>query len=70
MINFFASKWKTNNVTKMSHIFSGCKSLSSFPDILKWNVNNVSDMSNIFSGCASLSFCLIYQYGTLIMLLI
>ena len=31
------SKWNTNNVTDMSFLFNGCKSLSSLPDISKWN---------------------------------
>ena len=36
-------------------MFSGCKSLSSLPDISKWNTNNVTDMREMFSGCKSLS---------------
>ena len=39
----------------MSNMFSGCKSLSSLPDISKWNINNVKNMSFMFEGCKSLS---------------
>jgi len=44
-----------NNITNMSHIFDGCRSLSSLSDISKWNTNNVTDMSSMFDGCKSLS---------------
>ena len=43
------------NITNMSEMFRGCKSLSSLPDISKWNTSNVIDMSEMFSGCNSLS---------------
>ena len=43
-----------DNVTNMNHMFDGCSSLSSLPDISKWNTINVINMSNIFSGCSSL----------------
>ena len=39
----------------MDYMFSGCSSLSSFPDISKWNTNNVTNMDYMFSGCSSLS---------------
>ena len=39
----------------MNHMFSGCSSLSSLPDISKWNINNITNMSYMFSGCESLS---------------
>ena len=32
-------------------MFSGCKSLSSLPDISKWNTSNVTDMRWMFDGC-------------------
>ena len=38
----------------MSHMFYGCKSLNSLPDISKWNTNKVTDMSGMFSECESL----------------
>ena len=44
-----------NNITNISHMFCGCKSLISLPDISKWNTSNVNDMSNMFYGCSSLS---------------
>ena len=44
-----------NNITNMSCMFCGCKSLSSLPDISKWNTSNVNNMSYMFYGCESLS---------------
>ena len=64
------SAWDTKNVTNLSHMFFYCKSLSSLPDISKWNTKNVSDMSYMFHECESLNSLLIYQHGTLKMLLI
>ena len=40
-----------NNITNMSHMFDGCKSLSSIPDIYNWNTINATDMSYLFSEC-------------------
>jgi len=40
-----------NNVTNMSSMFHGCKSLSLLPDISKWNTNNVTNMSSMFHDC-------------------
>ena len=42
------------NVNNMSHMFSGCNSLISLPDISKWDTSNVKFMSDMFSGCKSL----------------
>ena len=39
------SKWKTNNVKNMSHIFYKCEPLKYLPDISKWNSNNVTNMN-------------------------
>ena len=39
------------NITNMSEMFRGCKSLSSLPDISKWNTSNVTDMICMFDGC-------------------
>ena len=39
----------------MSELFSGCKSLSSLPDISKWNTKNIDKIEKIFYGCISLS---------------
>ena len=44
-----------DNVTNMSYMFDGCKSLTNLPDISKWNTNNITDMSCMFGGCSSLS---------------
>ena len=45
------SKWITNNVTDISYLFYGCKSLYSLPDISKWNTNKVTKISCLFEGC-------------------
>ena len=42
------------SLKKMSHIFYGCNSLISLPDISKWNTENVYNMSYLFYGCNSL----------------
>ena len=44
-----------NKITNMSHMFCGCKSLSSLPDISKWDTSNVNNMSYMFYWCSSLS---------------
>ena len=44
-----------NNVTDMSFMFDGCKSLLSLPDISKWDTNKVINMSRMFNKCSSLS---------------
>jgi surface protein len=42
------------NIIDMNHMFEGCSSLKSLPDISKWNTNNVTNMSYMFNGCSSL----------------
>ena len=42
------------NVTNISFLFEGCKSLISVPDISDWDTSNITDMSYIFSNCVSL----------------
>ena len=44
----------SNKVTDMSHMFSGCYSLKSLPDMSNWNTKNVTNMSYMFCGCESL----------------
>ena len=44
------SKWKTDKVKNISHMFDGCQSLKSLPDLSKWNTKNVHDMNSIFKG--------------------
>ena len=38
----------------MNHLFEGCLSLISIPDISNWDITNVADISDIFSKCYSL----------------
>ena len=38
----------------MSHLFDGCYSLKSLPDISKFDTKNVTDMSYMFNDCSSL----------------
>ena len=38
----------------MSHMFYGCKSLFSLPDISDWDTSNVTFMDAIFGDCESL----------------
>ena len=38
----------------MSHMFYGCSSLVSLPDLSKWNTANVTNMNSMFSDCSSL----------------
>ena len=50
------SKWNTNDINNMSHMFSCCVSLESLPEnISKWDTSNVSDMSYLFYNCKSLT---------------
>ena len=46
--------YNLNNILNMSHMFYGCSSLVSLPDISKWNTSKVTNMTNIFYGCESL----------------
>ena len=43
------------NLTDMSYMFSGLKSLKSIPKISKWNTKNVKYTHNMFYGCSSLN---------------
>lgn len=45
---------KTNEVTDMSYMFKGCKSLKSL-NLAKFNTSNVTDMSHMFDGCSGLA---------------
>ena len=60
------SKWNTQNVTDMKHMFICCESLISLPNISKWNTQNVNDMSQMFADCKSLTSLPIFQNGKLI----
>lgn len=48
------SNLKTDNVTNMNSMFSGCSSLTSL-DVNSFNTANVTDMAYIFYGCSSLT---------------
>ena len=41
-------------LTDISFIFYGCKSLTSLPDISNWNISNINNMSHLFCECKSL----------------
>ena len=43
------SNWDTANVTDMSYMFDGCKSLQEI-DAGRWNTSKVTDMSRMFYG--------------------
>ena len=43
-----------SNVTNMSYMFNGCKSLISLPNLSKWNTFKVTDMNKMFNGCKPL----------------
>ena len=42
------------NITDMSHLFEGCNTLLSIPNISKWNTSNVTNISYSFFNCKSL----------------
>ena len=52
--NFQNSSVLFSQLTDISYMFCGCKSLISLPDISKWNTSSVKDMSYMFCGCKSL----------------
>ena len=49
----FLNNFDTSNVTDMSSMFYGCKSLAAI-DLSNLNTQNVTNMSRMFSGCESL----------------
>ncbi len=48
------SNLKTDNVTNMSYMFSGCSGLTSL-DLSGFNTEKVTDISSMFSGCSGLT---------------
>ena len=54
---------KTDNVTDMSKMFSGCSSLTSL-DVSTLNTENVTDMSDMFGGCSSLTSLDVSTFNT------
>ena len=66
-INIFTEKIESNQLhikksskliemklVNLSHIFNGCISLISLPDISNWNIVNVKDLNSMFYNCNSL----------------
>jgi surface protein len=49
------SKWNTEKVTDMSHMFCSCSLLVTLHDISNWITSNVTNMKYMFFGCSSLS---------------
>ena len=43
------------NITDMSYMFHGCKSLIELPDLAEWNISDITDMSYMFYDCELLS---------------
>ena len=43
--------WKTQNVTDMNSIFSGCAAFNQ--DLSGWNTNLVTNMNSLFNGCSA-----------------
>ena len=43
------------NITNLSYLFYGCKTISSLPDISQWDTSNVVDMQYMFYGCRAIS---------------
>ena len=54
---------KTDNVTNMASMFSGCSSLTSL-DLRTFNTANVTGMSDIFYGCTSLTSLDVSHFNT------
>ena len=54
---------KTENVTNMSNMFSGCLKLTSL-DVSKFNTVNVTTMSRMFSGCTNLTSLDVTKFNT------
>ena len=42
------------NIIDSSHMFSGCLSLFSLPNLSKWNVSNIINMTDVFHYFSSL----------------
>ena len=50
----FENNFNTSNVTDMSYMFDGCRSLTSL-DVSNWDTSSVINMSHMFDGCRSLT---------------
>ncbi|MBP5204542.1 BspA family leucine-rich repeat surface protein [bacterium] len=58
------SNLKTNNVNRLSFMFSGDSKLSTITGIGGWNVDNVVDMNHMFSNCSSLTSLPLNNWNT------
>lgn len=47
-------KIRTDHVTNMSHLFTGCERLNE-ANLESWNVSGVTDFTGIFDGCTALA---------------
>jgi len=54
---------KTDNVTNMAGMFSGCRRLTSI-DLSKFNTANVMDMHSMFEGCSGLTSLDLSNFNT------
>ena len=52
------SKWNTENLRDIYHMFEQCISLSSFPDITKWDIQVDNDIYELNEMCIS-NLCII-----------
>ena len=57
------SGWKTSNVTDMSWMFGGCKTLESL-DLSGWDVSNVKTMNDMFACCENIEYLDITDWDT------
>ena len=59
----FNNNFNTSNVTNMSRMFYGCRSLTSL-DLSSFNTSNVTDMSDMFNSCYSLTSLDLSSFNT------
>ena len=52
-LNIQSKKKIFNNITNMNHMFKGCSSLISLPDISKWDTKNITNMNFMFEECVN-----------------
>ena len=52
IIKGIKSIFKTNKVTNMSNMFSGCSTLKKL-NLSNFNTNNLTNMEGMFIGCSS-----------------
>ena len=59
----FGDNFNTTNVTSMSSMFCGCRSLTSL-NLSNFNTSNVTDMMNMFAHCSSLTSLNLSNFNT------